>query len=169
MKKQYIEMGKIVGTHGVKGQLRIQPWCDEPEFFCRFKTLYFVKNGEVSPVNITQSKPHGNVILATVKGVSTMEEADGLRNRVLYANRKDLHLPKDRYLICDLIDCTVKNAADGAVLGTLCDVTKTGANDVWHVKKDGKEYLVPCIDDVVKNVDIENGEIIIQPLSGIFE
>lgn len=168
MKKEYIEIGKIVGTHGVKGMVRIQPWCDDAEFFCKQNTLYFVKNGEATPVYITHSAPHGNVVIAALKGVESMEAADRLCNRVLFLNRKDLNLPNGRYLICDLLDCTVFNADDGKELGTLCDVTKTGANDVWHIKNSRGEFLVPCIDEVVQSVDIDAGKIVIKPLRGIF-
>ena len=103
MKKQYIEIGKIVGTHGVKGMVRIQPWCDDAEFFCRQTTLYFVNNGEAAPVHITRSAPHGNVVIAALQGVESMEAADRLRNRVLFLSRNQLQLPNNRYLICDLL------------------------------------------------------------------
>lgn len=168
MKKDYIEIGKIVGTHGVKGMVRIQPWCDEPTYFCSFKTLYITVGDVKQPLSFLNSKPHGNVVIAAINGIESMEQADTLRNRVLYAARKDMKLPKGRHFICDLLDCTVFDFKTGAKLGILCDVTKTGANDVWHIRQGEQEYLVPCIDDVVKEVDVDAGRIVIQPLDGIF-
>ena len=168
MIKKFLETGKIVGTHGVKGMVRVQPWCDSPEFLKQFKHFYADKNGE-NRLDVTAVQPHGNVVLMAVKGVDTIEKAEALRNKVIYINRKDVKLPKDRYFIDDLIGCTVKDADTEKVLGVLSEISSTGANDVWHIKEDDKEYLVPAIDEVIVSVDVENESVIIRPLKGIFD
>ncbi len=168
MKKNFLETGKIVGTHGVKGQVRIQPWCDSPEFLCSFKKLYLDQNGQDFLI-LTAARPHGNVVVATLKGVDSIEAAERYRNRVLYINRKDVKLEKGRYFISDLIGCTVFDADTKEELGILSDVSETGANDVWHIKMGEKEYLIPNIPDVVINVDIDGERVEIRPLRGIFE
>lgn len=168
MKKQFLETGKIVGTHGVRGGVRIQPWCDSPSFLCNFKKLYLDENGQEF-LSVTSIKPHGNIVIAELKGVGTIEEAEKYRNRVLYINRRDVKLEKGRYFIDDLIGCRVFDIDSGDELGTLSDVSQTGANDVWHIKRGDKEYLIPNIPDVVKNVDIDAERIEIKPLGGIFD
>ncbi len=169
MKKQKIETGKIVGTHGVRGGLRVQPWCDSPSFFCDLKTLYFKTKQGFEPKKIKSARPHGNIVILELKDVSTMEQAEALRGTVLYLDRKDLLLEEDRYLICDLIDCSVFHADTKELLGTISDVSQTGANDVWHIMKDSSEYLIPAIDEVIVSVDLESERIEIRPLAGIFE
>ena len=168
MIKKFLETGKIVGTHGVKGMVRVQPWCDSPEFLKQFKHFYTDILGE-NRIDVTSVQPHGNVVLMAIKGVDSIEKAEALRNKVIYINRKDVKLPKGRYFIDDLVGCTVTDADSGNILGILSEVSSTGANDVWHIKKSGKEYLVPAIDEVIVSVDTENESVIIRPLKGIFD
>ena len=169
MKKQKIETGKIVGTHGVRGGLRVQPWCDSPSFFCNLKTLYVKTKEGFESKKIKSARPHGNIVILELKDVVTMEQAEALRGIVLYLDRKELSLEEDRYLICDLIGCSVFHADTKELLGTISDVSQTGANDVWHIMKDSSEYLIPAIDEVVVSVDVDSDRIEIRPLVGIFE
>ena len=169
MKKEFIESGKIVGTHGVRGGLRVQPWCDTPEFLCGFKNIYIKMSESFNPVKVKSAKPHGNVVIMELDGIDTMEKAEALRNKVVNIQRSDLKLEKDQYLICDLIGCEVFDADTNKMLGTVVDVSKTGANDVWHIKSDDNEYLIPVIDDVVIDVTIDENRVVIRPLKGIFE
>ncbi len=166
--KQYLETGKIVGTHGVKGTVRVQAWSDDGDFLKKFKTFYFDKNGSIK-LTATSVIPHGNVVLITFKDIDTIEKAETLRNKIIYIDRNDVKLPKGRYFIDDLIGCTVYDADSNNVLGLLSDVSQTGANDVWHISRNDKEYLVPAIDDVIVSVDIEKQALVIRPLKGIFD
>ncbi|MBR4099899.1 MAG: 16S rRNA processing protein RimM [Clostridia bacterium] len=168
MKKRYLEVGKIVGTHGVKGMTRVQVWADSPDFLKQFKYLYTDSEGN-NKLNVLKVQPHGNISLVAFKGVESIEHAESFRNTVLYIDRKDVKLPEGRYFITDLIGITVTDAESGAVLGEISDVSQTGANDVWHIKKDGKEYLIPAIDEVIVEVDIDNQTAVIKPLKGIFD
>ena len=166
--KKYLETGKIVGTHGVKGMVRVQPWCDSPDFLKQFKKIYTDSNG-VNMLTVTSSNPHGNVVLLAIKGIDSIEKAEALRNKVIYIDRMDANLPEGRYFIDDLVDCTVYDADSNKVLGKLSEVSSTGANDVWHIKNDNKEYLVPAIDEVIVSVNVEEGALVIRPLKGIFD
>ena len=157
-----------MGTHGVKGMTRVQVWADSPDFLKQFKYLYTDEKGE-NRLAVLKVQPHGNISLVAFKGVDTIEHAESFRNTVLYISRKDVKLPEGRYFITDLMGITVYDADTGAVLGTICDVSQTGANDVWHIKKDGREYLIPAIDDVLVNVDVDAEKAVIRPLKGIFD
>lgn len=168
MLKQYLEVGQIVGTHGVRGEVRVNPWCDTPEFLKKFRILYFDATGERA-VKVLSSRVHGNIVLMQLEGISTVEEAAVLRNKVVYMNRKDAKIPDNSYFIQDLIDCKVIDADNGTEYGVLTNVSETGANDVWHITKDGKEYLIPAIPPVVIETDVVSGVIKIRPLRGIFD
>ena len=168
MIKEYLEIGKITSTHGIKGEMRFQPWCDGPEFLAKFKTLYFDKKGEKA-VKI-KARPNGEMAILKIDGIETVEEAAKLRDKVLYMKRSDAKLPDGQYFIQELMDCTVYDADDENICyGVLSDVSQTGANDVWHIEKDGKEYLIPAIPPVVISTDVEAGVIKIRPLRGIFD
>lgn len=167
MLNKFLEIGKIVGTHGIKGELRVQPWCDSPAFLCKFKTLYLKKGEERLEV---KSRPHKNIAIMYIKGVESVEQADLLRGKTLYINREDADLPKDSYFIQDIIGSKVVDSETGAEYGKITDVLKTGANDVYQVTDDNKkDYLIPVIDSVVLNIDIEAGVVTIKPMKGIFD
>ncbi len=169
MIKNYLEIGQIVSTHGIKGEMRFNPWCDKPEFVKKFKTLYFDKNGEKS-IKVKSARPHGNMVILMLEDIDTVEKAQALKNTVLYMKRADAHLPKGTWFVQELFDCTVVDDNNGKVLGTIVDVSETGANDVWHIKTPkGNEVLIPAIKQVIVNVDVEKGEILINPIKGLFE
>lgn len=168
MKKEFIECGKIVGTHGVRGFVKLLPWTDTPEFVCSFKRLYIGKNEKIE-YKVISAKVHGNIVLLNLDGISTVEDGQLLRGKTVFINRNDIELEEGRYFISDILDASVYDYDTNELLGTLCDVSQTGANDVWHIKKDDKEYLVPVIDEVVVSVDVDAAKIVIKPLKGIFD
>lgn len=168
MKKNYLEIGKIVGTHGVRGMVRIQPWCDGIEFLKGVKN-YYTDNSGSDYLVCERVAENGNVFIAKFKGVDTIEKAEEYRGKVLYIARNDVKLEKGRYFIQDIIECTVYDNESGEIYGVVSDVSSTGANDVWHIKKGDKEYLIPVIPPVVKYVDVDTGVIKITALEGIFD
>lgn len=166
--KRYLEIGKIVAVQGLKGEVRVEPWCDSQEFLCEFDTLYFDK-GE-TPVEITRSRPHKNIVLMKIEGVDTVEQAQNLRNKILYMDREDVELEDGNYFVQDLIGLEVIDNDSGESYGKLCEVSFTGANDVYHIKgSDGKIRLIPAIPDVVIDTDITNGIMKIHVLEGLFD
>ncbi|MBE6798724.1 MAG: 16S rRNA processing protein RimM [Ruminococcaceae bacterium] len=168
MLKKYIEAGKIVGTHGVRGEMRVQQWCDSAEVFTEFKKFYLDKYGTERLV-VKASRPHGNVCLLKADGVDTIEMAETLRGKVLYIDRADMKLADGQFLIDDIVGCRVFDADDNTEYGVISEVSQTGANDVWHIKKDGNEYYLPNVPQFVKSVDIEQRKILITPIGGMFD
>ena len=168
MLKQYLEAGKVVGTQGLRGELRVQPWCDSAAFLCRFKRLYW-RAGE-EEILVKSARVHKNLALLKLEGVDTIEQADQLRNRILFINREDCQLAEGEYFIQDLIGMQVMDADSGCYYGRLTDVFQTGANDVYKVTdQDGKNYLLPSIPEVVIARDIQAGVMKIRPMRGIFD
>lgn len=166
MLKQYLESGKIVGTHGLRGEVRIDPWCDSAEFLCKFKKLYYADGTEISVVS---ARPHKNIAIVLFKGITSVEQAEVLRGKIVYIDRKDVRLPKNTYFIQDIIGLKAYDADTNKEYGEVTDVIKTGANDVYQITKDGRDYLIPVIPDVVIKTDIENELLLIRPLEGIFD
>lgn len=162
-------MGEITGTHSIHGEVRLNPWCDSPDFVKKFKTLYFDSEGR-QPVALKNARPHGNIVILKLDGTDTVEQAQKLRGKVMYIKRSDAHLPEGTWFIAELKGCRVVDADDGTVCyGTLTDVSETGANDVWHITNESGEYLIPAIPQVVIDTDVENGIVKIRPLKGIFD
>ena len=166
--EKYLQGGKIVTTHGVRGEVKVQPWTDTPDVFCALKKVYRTKGGEELPV--TSARPQKDMVILKLRGIDTVEEAQKLVNRILYVDREDILPEEGAYFIADLIGLRVLDADSGEEYGTLSEVTSTGANDVFHVKKaDGKISLVPNLKDVVVKTDLENGVMLIRPLMGLMD
>ena len=163
---ELIEIGKIVGIHGLKGDIKIYPWCDTPQEIISAKRL-FLKNKELKLYN---KRMHKNVILAQIQGVQTPEQARSYTSEIIYIPRSDIKLKLGQFLIVDLIGLTVvNNQKEEQIYGTVTDVLKTGSNDVYVIKNSqGKEYLIPAIKEVVNTIDIENKIIKITPMKGMF-
>lgn len=166
MIKEFLETGKVVGTHGVKGAVRFQPWSDKTDFLSGIKTVFLP---DKTPLKIISVRPNGNMAIIEIEGVRSIEDAEKLRGKVLLIKREDARIPEGRYFIEELLSSEVYHQKTGKFLGVLSDVSKTGANDVWHVKNGEKEYLVPAIESVIISVDVENGKIVIDPMEGIFD
>ena len=168
MIKRYIDTGEIVGTHGLRGEMRVQPWSDSPAFLTGFSTFYLDDKGQVS-LKVRGARVHKNIVLLTAEGVDSIEAAERLRGKVLYFDRRDVQLEEGRHFVQDLIGCEVLDADTGARYGELTDVIATGANDVWQVSEQGRDYLVPVIPEGVVSVDVELGRVELRPLEGIFD
>ena len=152
-KKNLLEIGKITSIVGLKGEVKVYPWCDSPELLCELETLYW-KSG--TPVKVEKGRVQKNMAVLKLEGVDTPEAAQKLRNHVLYMDREDVELEEGSWFIADLIGLTVKDSTSGEVYGTLSDVTETGANDVYHIKaEDGRELLLPAIPQVIDNIEME--------------
>ncbi|MCQ2461032.1 MAG: ribosome maturation factor RimM [Clostridia bacterium] len=167
---KYLELGKIVSTHGVRGELRVQHWCDSPEFFKSFKTVYLGKNGQ-DPYKVLGARPHGNIMLLTLEGINDIDAANTLRGKIIYVERDKAPLDPGSYFIAELIGCSVVDADDESkIYGKVTDVLNTGASDIWQIKgTDGKEYLLPSIPEVVISVDVANNITKVRPMKGIFD
>lgn len=169
MIKEYLELGKIVGTHGVRGEMKLDYWCDTPEFVKKFKTVFLDNEGNRS-LDILSARAHKNQVLLTVKGVDTIEKAEVYRNTVLYIRRNDVGLKDGAWFIAELLGCTVYDADDpGVIYGVIGDVYNTGANDVWVIETPGGEEVhIPAIKEVVISADVAGNAAFIRPLKGLF-
>ena len=166
MKKEYLEAGKIVTTHGIRREVKIMPYTDTPELLCEFERLFMEKSH--NEVYIEKSRVFKNMVIAKIEGIDTVEDAEKLRNRILYMHRDDLELDENTYFIEDLIGMEVKDADTDFVYGRISDVLQTGANDVYVIKGE-REYLIPAIPDVVISTDIDNNIMLIRQLEGLFD
>lgn len=169
MKRQYLEIGQIVASHGLKGEMRVYPWCDDPAFIAEFETLYLDKRGE-KPVKVERARVQKNMVILKLEGVDRVEDTVGYRSKVLYMDRDEVELEPGAYFIQDLIGLEVVDADSGQRYGTLTEVEATGANDVYTIRdEEGRERMIPAIPQVIAALDIEAGRMEIRPLEGLFD
>ena len=166
--KQFLETGKITGTHGLKGEVRVQSWADSPEFMTQFRELYLDRGAK--KIEITAARVHKNMLIMKIRGIDSMDEADKLREKVLYISRDDVELDEGTYFIQDLIGLNVVDDDTGERIGRLDDVSETGANDVYHIRTDdGRVYLIPAVPDVVRDISVDDGVMRIFKMKGLFD
>ncbi|HIT79231.1 MAG TPA: 16S rRNA processing protein RimM [Candidatus Faecivivens stercorigallinarum] len=165
--EQLLETGKIVTLHALKGEVKVEPWCDSPELLAEFDELYL----DGRWVNVERARVQKRMVIMKLEGYDTPEEAAKLIGKVLYIDRDQLELDEGTYFIADLIGMKVVDADDPEkVYGTLTQVSETGANDVYHILfADGVTRYIPAIPLVVISTDVENKVMTIRPLEGLFE
>ena len=168
MPKQFLEAGKIVGTHGIRGDLKVQSWCDSPEVLCDFDTLYL---DEKTPVTVQKAQVHKNVVLMHLTGVDTVEAAEALRGRVLHLDRDDIDLPDDLVFIQDILGFAVYDRRTDSEVGKLRDVITTNpAHDMYEIKRpDGRLAYVPASKPFLEEIDMDAGVIYIRSIEGLLE
>lgn len=166
---EYLAVGKVVNTHGVKGELKVMPITSD---ISRFDYLLFVSvnyDGNYKEYRVLNCRIHKDFVLITLKGVESMDEAEKFKGQELLVHRKHAKpLEDDEYFICDIIGIEVYE--DDMLLGTLTDVLETGSNDVYIITdKNKKDILLPALKSVVENVDIEGRRMQVRIPEGLID
>lgn len=160
-KKQFIEAGRIVNTHGIAGEVKIEVWLDSPEFMKRFKRLYI---GE-RELKVTSAKVHKGFLIAKLEGVDDINAAMPLKGKELSIRREDARLPKGAFFLQDIIGAAVVDES-GVEVGVLTEVMETPAGNVYVVN--GKtEHLIPAVPEFVMSTDAEAGIITVHLIEGM--
>lgn len=166
--KEYLEIGQIVNTNGLKGMLKIKPFTDDITRFENLEIIYIQKGQELIAKNIEEVKYVKNMVLLKLEGIDNIEEAEKYRNMYIKIDKEDIgDIPEDSYLVVDMLKCNVYTE-ENELLGKMIDVLSTGSNDVYVVRTaEGKEILLPAIKDVIKEIDIQNKKIIVNLMDGL--
>ena len=173
---KYLEAGKIVNTHSFKGEVKVQCWCDTPNFLEQFDGVFLDDKGENKLVIKNMRIVNSNTLICAFEGVETEEAAIKLKNKIIYIDRDDAVLEDGTFFIRDLIGLQVFDFNDKNIkYGELTDIFNNGANDIYVIKTERRtketnkniEVLVPNVPDFVKKVSLEDG-IFIVPIEGMF-
>lgn len=167
--QEYLEIGQIVNTYGIKGYLKVTTFTDDVKRFENLKKIYVVKNGKNVEFEITDViYIKSNLIALKFKGIEDINEAEKYKGCFLKINRKDaIELEENRYFIVDLIGMDVFTEAEEYV-GKLEDIFPTGSNDVYVVRQEnGKQILLPALQSVIKKVDIESKKMTVNLNQGV--
>ena len=140
--QEYFEVGQIVNTFGIKGQLKVKPFTDDINRFEELKTVYICKKNEMKKVEIEDVKYNKQCVLLKIKGIEDLTEAEKYKGLFLKIDRKDAKkLPKDTYFIADILGLEVYTE-EGELLGKVDDIFSTGANDVYVVKNEMRKTII---------------------------
>ena len=161
--KQKLEAGQIVNTHGVRGAVRIKPWCDSAEFLTQLRR-FFIDGQEHA---VRSSSVHKGMLLCELDGVDTLEKAIALKGKTVWLDRSDVELEDGRFFVQDLLGLKVIDEKRGS-LGSLVDVLNLPASDVYLVRaEDGREWMIPVVDEFVRSINPEAGEIRVSLIEGM--
>lgn len=164
---QYTAIGKIINTHGIKGELKIYPLTDDISRFDSLKTAYIGE--DKLKVNAVGVKYNKDMPIIKLNEFNNINEVMKFKDEYLYVDDDNLmKLPDDRYFVFDLLDCKVEDMK-GDFIGIIKDVIENPSNDAYLIVNDDKEYLVPAVKEFVKDIDIDNKLIIIDPIEGMIE
>ncbi|MDD5938493.1 MAG: ribosome maturation factor RimM [Clostridiales bacterium] len=163
MRSQFLETGEIVNTHGVRGEVKIIPWADSPAFLCQFKTFYV----DGQPVKVRAARVHKTMVLASLEGVDSVEDAMKLKGKVISIARADAHLPEGSHFLADLVGLRVLDAATGTELGTLDEVLTLPAHPVYVVRGGEREYMIPAVPAFIAETDIDGGFVRVNLIEGM--
>jgi len=162
MKNEYIEAGKVVNTHGVNGEVKLQPWADSPGFLTGFEHFYI----DGVPVKVLSARVHKGSIIATLEGVDDIDAAIKMKNKVIKVKKDDVQLEEGRHFVADLIGLRAVDAETGETLGIVDDVLALPSNNVYVVKGE-REILVPAVPEFIIETNLENGIIKLRLLEGL--
>lgn len=165
---KYLEIGQIVNTFGIKGMVKVKPFTDNIERFSNLEKIYIKNKSGQTEYKIQEVKYYKNMVLIKFEGIENPEQADLLRNSYLIVDREtEEPLEAGRYYIVDMIGLDVFTD-DNEYLGKLEDIYNTGSNDIYVVKNElGKQILLPAIEDVIKNIDMDNKKVIVHLIPGL--
>ena len=168
MKAQYLPCGKIVNTHGFRGTVKLESWCDSPQILASLKTLWFCKGGIYTSRRVLHASVFKQFVLMDLEGVETEEAADALRMTEVFASRDDLPLEEGSYFISDLLGLDVKDADSGEKLGVLKDINTQGARDLYVVKNEHGEFMVPAVPEFIVKIDPADA-VYVRPIPGLLD
>lgn len=168
--EQFLRVGVISSTHGVRGEVKVFPTTDDPARFKLLKTVILDTGKEQKELEIEGVKFFKNQVILKFKGYDNINDIEKYKGMDLLISREDaVPLEENENFIVDLIDMTVVTD-EGETLGILTDVLQTGANDVYVVQTpDGKEILLPAIKDCILDVNVEEKRMRVHVLEGLLD
>ena len=162
MKNEFIEAGQVINTFGIRGELKVQPWSDGPDFLKKFKTIYI----DGTPVRVLSARVHQNNILLMLDGVTDVDSALHYKNKIVSVLRSDVRLAPGKHFVADLIGLDAKDDSTGAIFGKITDVLSYPAQDLYQVQGE-KTYLIPDVPVFVKELRVDEGYILFHLMEGL--
>ena len=163
--KKLLEVGKIVNTHGLKGELKVIHWCDSPEFLCEFDVLYL---DQKTALKVNKSRIHKGMAMLTIEGINDINEAEKYKNKVLYIDRDEVDMD-GLVFQQDIIGIEVFDKYLDKKIGTVKDILTMPTYDMFVIQGSKKEHLVPDVDAFIVEIDVSANLMTIKTIEGMIE
>ncbi len=168
MDKKYIECAKIINTHGCKGAVKLESWCNSPEILASLKYVYIFKDNKYDKHKVIKASIFKQFVIMEISGIVDMDSAAALKNVILFAAREDFNLEEGEFFIADVIGIDVIDAENGKIYGKIKDIINRGASDIYVVETINGERMIPAVDEFILNVDIERG-VFVKTIPGLLD
>ncbi len=165
---KYLETAKILSTHALKGEVKIELWCDNINFIASLKHLYLYNNGN-GKLTLEKARPYKQNAIIKFIEINDIQEAEKIVGKILYCNRNDVKLESGQYFLDDFIGCKIIDIDSNQLYGTVSSIDNFGASNILNIQFEGKKYMIPLIDDIIKEKDFENGVIRIKYMKGLLD
>jgi 16S rRNA processing protein RimM len=163
-----IECGRIVTTHGVRGSVKVEPWCDSPTVLAHFDRVYLKDGASYQAHKVTGAFCQGAQVVLTLSEIDTMDKALALKGQLLYAHRSQIPVSDGAMLLCDMVGLAVIDAVSGEKYGTLIRIEDAPASQIYVVGTPHGEVLLPAVPVFIKEVNPEKG-VLVTPIPGFFD
>lgn len=163
---EFLKVGNIINTFGIRGELKIDSYTDFPEErFKADKTLYILFNNQYVPVTVKSYRVHKGFVLLLLKNLENINFVEKYKGSDLFVSKNDLHQLKDgQFYFFQLVDCDVIHNEQS--IGKVIDV-EAGYQTVLRIKAGKKEVLIPYVERFIKQVDIESKKIYVDLIEGM--
>ena len=169
MKNIYLECGKVMGPHGVRGVLKVESWCDTPKVLASQKRVFLaLKDGEYEERKVLGASVSGALVLLTLDGIDDRDVAVAMKNTVLYLHRDDIPVKKGQMLLADMIGLAVIDANTGVRYGVISEVNDGPRGLLYTISTEKGDVYYPSGKEFIKKIDPEEG-MLITPIPGFFE
>lgn len=167
-KLAYLPVGRVINTHGFRGTVKLESWCDSPEILAELERVYIYENGTYCARSVRRASVFKQFVLMDIEEIESEAAADLLRGKEIFAARAELPLKEGSFFISDLLGLPVRDADSGAVLGELKDVNTSGAQDLYVVKTLTGEALIPAVPQFIIRIDPDDA-IYVRPIAGLLD
>ena len=158
----------MVGAHGVRGLVKVEPWCDTPKVLAGQKRIFLAeKDGRMTERKVLSASVSGPTVLMSIEGLDSRDAAIAMRGVVLYLHRDDIPLARGAVLIADMIGMSVIDIDTGRVYGHITEVNDGVRSRIYTIETPTGEVLFPAVDEFVKEINPEVG-VLIRPIPGFF-
>ena len=165
---RYIECGKIVNTHGCRGAIKAESWCNTEDDLASLGRVFIKKEASYIEYKVKKASIFKQFVIFELKGLDDMDAAMLLKNKIIYALRDDFNLEDGEFFLADLIGLDVIDADTQKKYGTLSEIINRGASDIYVVSTDKGERMIPAVDQFIISIDIEQG-IYVRPIEGMLD
>ena len=167
MEKKYLECAKVAGTHVVKGAMRLLSLCDSAEVLASLPRMYVRSGGDHKELKVTHSFVQKSMAVVSFEQIDSLEKAIQMKNAVLYADRDDIPRPEGSFFISDLIGLDIRDADTDELYGTLKEVISPAGRDIYVVKSETGEFMIPCVPEFVIGILPDEGKITVRLIEGM--